>query len=103
MSSIFPKTLVKLAISALVKIIVYIDDLLVHSKNHEEHLHQLDQSFLGLRNVGLKAKLSKCKFGATNLKCFKFRLTPEGTLPGIDKLKEVKSAELPNSKKRDNS
>ncbi len=57
--------LVELAMAGLMNIILYIDDLLVHSRSHTEHLQQLDHLFNRLRNVGLKAKLPKCEFGAT--------------------------------------
>jgi hypothetical protein len=54
--------------------------------------------------VGLKAKLPKCEFGATNIHCLGFRLTPEGILPGTDKLKAVKMQEYQEmSKKSDSS
>ncbi len=44
--------LVKLAMAGLVNIIVYIDDFLVDSKAHEDHLNQQDKPFSRLRNVG---------------------------------------------------
>jgi hypothetical protein len=50
----------------------------------------LEKLFSRLRNVGLKAKLPKCEFRATNVQYLDFRLTPGGILPGVDKLKAVK-------------
>jgi hypothetical protein len=47
--------------------------------------------------VGLKAKLPKCEFRATNLQYLGFRLTPEGILLGVDKLKAVKNIETPKT------
>jgi hypothetical protein len=41
--------------------------------------------------------LSKCKFGATNVKYLGFRLTPEGILPWIDKLKAVRDSKPPRT------
>jgi hypothetical protein len=43
--------------------------------------------------------LSKCEFGANNLQYLGFRLTPEGILSEVDKLKEVKNTELPKAAK----
>jgi hypothetical protein len=77
-------------------IIVYIDDLLVHSKTQKEHSQQLIQLFSRLRNVGLKAKLLKCTLGANNVQYLGFRLTPEGILPGEDKLRAVKMLNYQN-------
>jgi hypothetical protein len=91
--------LVELAMAGLNSIIFFIDNLLLHSKSHKEHLQQLDHLFNRLRNVGLKAKLPKCEFGATNVHYLGFRLTPGGILPGMDKLKAVKNAEVPSNVK----
>jgi hypothetical protein len=82
--------LAELTISGLVNTIVYIDDLLVHFKTHEDHLHQINQLFSRLRNVGLKTQLPKCKSGTTNVQYLGFWLTPEGILAQVDKLKTVK-------------
>jgi hypothetical protein len=37
--------------------------------------------------VSLKAKLPKCEIGVTTAQYLGFRLIPECTLPGFDKLK----------------
>ena len=59
--------LVELAIKGLVNVIMYIDDLLLHSKLHTEHREQLELLFNRLRAAGLKVNLSKCEFGANNV------------------------------------
>jgi hypothetical protein len=38
--------LVELAMRGLLNVMVYIDDLLVHSKNHAEHKEQLEKTIL---------------------------------------------------------
>ncbi len=40
----------------------YLDDLIIVSKDLENHLHKLDLVFTKLEEAGLKAKLSKCDF-----------------------------------------
>ena len=89
--------LVELAMSGLINVIVYIDDLLLHSKSHAEHLMQLEELFNRLRTAGLKVNLAKCSFGATNVNYLGYRLTPEGILPGLDKLKAVKDSKKPTT------
>ena len=89
--------LVELAVKGIPGIIVYIDDLLVHSSSHEEHRRLLKLLFQRLRQVGLKANLKKCEFGATNVSYLGFRLTPDGILPGIDKLKVIREAKPPTT------
>ena len=52
--------LVELAMQGLINVIVYIDDILLHSKTHEEHRSQLKKLFNRLRNTNLKVNLKKC-------------------------------------------
>jgi hypothetical protein len=87
--------LVELAMRGLVNVIVYIDDLFVHSKNHAEHQEQLEKLFCRQRNTGLKANISKCEFGSNNVSYLGYRLTPLGILPWADKLKAVRNSEPP--------
>ena len=42
--------------------LVYIDDVLIFSKNFEEHLHHLHLVFSSLRSANLKLHPSKCIF-----------------------------------------
>ncbi len=44
-------------------VIVYIEDLLVHTKTHEDHLQVLDQVLQHLQSHNLKINLDKCFFG----------------------------------------
>jgi hypothetical protein len=67
--------LLEMAMKGLVNVIVYIDNILLHLKNHFEHQEQLEKKFCGLRDAGIKVNLSKCQFGATNLNYLGFRLT----------------------------
>ena len=66
-------------------VIVYIDNLLVHSATHKAHIKLLDK--LVTHNV--KINLQKCFFGSRNVAYLGFRLTKEGVKPGTDKLKAV--------------
>ena len=81
----------------LINVIVYIDDILLHSKSHAEHRAQLAKLFNRLRNTNLKVNLKKCEFGADNVSHLGYRLTPEGILPGADKLKSVRDAPVPTT------
>ncbi len=44
-------------------VIVYIDDLLVHTQTHDEHLKILEQVLHRLHSNNLKINLDKCFFG----------------------------------------
>ncbi len=76
--------------------IVYIDDLLVHSDTHERHLQILEQVLQRLSENHLKINLDKCIFGNKEVSYLGFTLTPEGIKPGKNKLKAIQTAKPPN-------
>jgi hypothetical protein len=76
-------------------VIVYIDDLLVHTKTHEDHLQVLEQVLPRLHLHNLKINLDKCFFGNKEVSYLGFTLTPEGIKPGKNKLKAIKDAKPP--------
>jgi hypothetical protein len=78
-------------------VIVYIDDLLVHSASHKEHLATLGKVLQRLVQHNIKINLQKCIFGSKEVSYLGFRLTEEGIKPGIDKLKAVKNAPPPSN------
>ena len=84
--------MMELAMINLHNVIVYFDDLLVHTKTHVEHIAALEKVFSRLRKCNLKLNPLKCHLGAPSVDYLGFRLTPEGILPGVDKLKCVREA-----------
>jgi hypothetical protein len=68
-------------------VIVYIDDLLVHTTTHEEHLKVLEKDLERLHSHNLKINLDKCFFGNKEVSDLGFTLTPEGIKLGKNKLK----------------
>ena len=92
--------LIELVMKGLDQVVVYIDDVIIHSATHEEHLQRLDEVLTRLSKHNLKANLKKCAFGATETMYLGFRLTENGIIPGTDKLKAVKEAQPPNSVKQ---
>ncbi len=86
--------MVELTMKGIDNLIVYIDDLLAHTSTHEQHLTILQLVFDRLRKTGLKANLKKCHFGSPTVA---YQLTPDGVLPGKDKLIAVKNATPPTS------
>ena len=57
----------------------------------------MEKLFNRLRAAGLKVNLTKCEFEATNVNYLGYRLTPEGILPGLDKLKAVRDSKMPTT------
>ena len=52
---------------------------------------------LSIITASHKVNLKKCEFGADNVSYLGYRLTPEGILPGSDKLKAVRDSEPPKT------
>ena len=92
--------LMETVVQGLERVIVYIDDLLVHSTSHEQHRQDLKALFLRLRQANLKLNLKKCEFGAKEVSYLGFQLTPQGVRPGRDKLKCVRDAPPPTDVKQ---
>ncbi len=77
-------------------ILIYIDDVLIHTDTHEKHLEALEQVLMRLHQHHLKINLDKCLFGNQQVSYLGFTLTPEGIKPGEAKLKTIKQATPPD-------
>jgi len=91
--------LVEAVVHGIADVIVYIDDIIIHSSAHDVHLKQLDQLFTRLIAHNLKVKLQKCVFGSNHVQYLGFLLSEDGIRPGTDKLKAVQMAAPPISVK----
>ena len=89
--------MMELAMIGLHHVIVYFDDLLVHTKDHIQHRLELGKVFSRLRKCNLKLNPAKCHLGTPTVDYLGFRLTPQGILPGVDKLKCVRDAPPPST------
>jgi hypothetical protein len=67
-------------------VIVYIDDLLVHSNPHDKHLEVLEQVLMRLQKNHLKINLEKGIFGNKEVSYLGFTLTLEGIKPRKNKV-----------------
>ena len=57
-------------------VLMYLDDLLVHSKTHEQHRITLERVFHQVGEYNLKIRLEKCHFANTSVEYSGFKLTP---------------------------
>jgi len=76
-------------------VLVYIEDLLVHTNTQEKHLKVLDQVLARLHKNHLKINLEKCVFGNKEVSYLGFTLIPDGIKPGKKKCKAIKDAKPP--------
>ena len=70
-------------------VVVFIDDILIHSKNNEEHAHHLRIVLTRLREPKLYAKFSKCEFWLDRVQFLGHVLTPEGISVDPGKVQDV--------------
>ena len=70
-------------------IIVFIDDILVYSKNEEEHVENLASVLILLREYHSYAKLSKCNFFQTELHYLGHVVSKDGIEVDPEKFKVI--------------
>ena len=87
--------LMEAAMFGIAKVIVYIDDLQIHTATHDEHLIVLNSVLERLCQHGLKLNLEKCVFGNEEVSYLGFTLTPNGITPGKDKMQAIREAKAP--------
>ena len=78
---------------------VYIDDMLVKSKQCPDHATHLHQDFDILQEYGMKLNPLKCAFGVNVGRFLGFMVTQRGIVANPAQLKVVLQSSAPNSKK----
>lgn len=89
--------LIDFCMRAIKGVICYIDDVLIHSKDHEAHLVTLEKVLMRLRKYNLKLNVGKTTFGADKVSYLGYTLTGEGVGPGPEKLKAIRELAIPTS------
>jgi hypothetical protein len=78
-------------------VVVFIDDILVYSKNEEEHAGHLHVVLRRLREHHLYAKLSKCDFWLKEIKFLGHTISQAGIAVDPDKVQEVMNWKPPTT------
>jgi hypothetical protein len=80
-------------------IITYIDDILVHLRDHEQHLKTIEEVLWRLRKYGLKLNVDKTIIGAKTVQNLGYTLLGQGVTLLKDKLAAIKDFPMPTSLK----
>ena len=80
-------------------VITYIDDVLVHSRDHRAHIPHLVSAIDRIGRANLRLNPSKCTFGASEVEYLGHTLTSNGVRPGTDKAAAVRDAPVPHDQK----
>ena len=75
----------------------YIDDVLVASKNEEEHIKHLEELFVRLQEHGLKINPAKCKFGKEELNFLGYTVNASGIKPPSSKVETITQMKPPTT------
>ena len=76
---------------------VYLDDILIHSKTIEAHERSLREVLRRLRKANLKAKPSKCQFGRKRVDYLGHVVSPQGLSPQEEKVRAVRDFPRPQN------
>jgi len=77
--------------------LVYLDDVITHSRGHMQHLMHLERYFTRLRQFGLKLSPRKCTFGASSVTYLGYKISAAGVEAGDEKLNAVKNFPPPSN------
>ncbi|KZS07387.1 Uncharacterized protein APZ42_028923 [Daphnia magna] len=75
--------------------LVYLDDIIIYVADAEEHL--VRQVLTALRKAGLKIKLVKCQFGASEVKALGHIFSGDGVRPDPGKINAVENFPSPST------
>ena len=79
------------------KVEVYVDDMLVKSKEEEDHLDDLKETFNTLRPYSMKLNLSKCAFGVSSGKFLNFMVSQRGIEENPEKVRAILEMSSPKT------
>ncbi len=80
-------------------VMVYIDDILIYSRNLAEHRHHVTQVLQWLRVHHLYLKLEKCEFHCSTVQFLGYNISPKGIQMDQGKVNAIQEWPLPQSVK----
>ena len=78
---------------------VYVDDMLVKSKDEANHLDDLKETFSTLRKYNMKLNPAKCVFAVALVKFLGFMVSQQGIEVNPDKVKAIIEVKSPKTMK----
>jgi hypothetical protein len=79
--------------------LVYLDDLVIYSKEPKEHVRHVELVLERLREYGLTLKRTKCTFAAPVVELLGFVISAQGISPNTDKVSAIAALPLPTCAK----
>lgn len=75
----------------------YLDDVLVYSRNAQEHERHLRQIFTKLKNYGIQINTAKCVLGEPEVTFLGYSISANGTKPLETKIEAIKKFPIPTT------
>ena len=76
---------------------VYVDNMLVKSKEKKDHLDDLKEMFNTLRSYSMKLNPSKCAFGVSSRKFLGFMVSQKGIKANPEKVRAILEMSSPKT------
>ena len=81
-------------------VFIYLDDILVFSKNKKEHAEHLRNVLKVLSDAGMIVQASKCVFGVPEITFLGHHVSPAGIKPLPDRVAAIQNFPVPSTKKK---
>ena len=81
-------------------VITYIDDVLIHSRSHQDHLKHLRVALTRIRQAHMRLNLKKCIFVSTSVQYLGHTVTANGVTPGKEKTCLLYTSPSPRDKRQ---
>ncbi|KAG6438864.1 hypothetical protein O3G_MSEX000284, partial [Manduca sexta] len=82
-----------------VKMLAYLDDLIIFSVTYEDHLEDLDKVLMKLNQSNLRVNFSKCRFCCSTIKYLGHVITPDGLKVDPEKVTAILDSPTPKNLK----
>jgi hypothetical protein len=80
-------------------VLTYVDDIIVKSVKHDNHIADLQETFANFRQASLKLNLEMCVFGVKKGKFLGCLVSTKGIKANSNKIEAILQMESPNTKK----
>lgn len=79
---------------------VYLDDIVIYSQNHQEHLVHLRRVLERLQSHGLRCAVQKCHIATNTIQYLGHTITSSGNQPQQHHLRQIQAAAAPKTRKQ---
>ncbi|GBB92559.1 hypothetical protein RclHR1_20220005 [Rhizophagus clarus] len=79
-------------------VVVYLDDILIYSKNFEDYMDYIRKVLIKIRKTNMIVKLKKCKFGEKNIEFLGHIVGRDDLRPNEKNIEKIKNIKIPKNR-----